>query len=284
VPVNSLQSQLKRFPLLVAAKRKFIPDATTLDVLQTFPLFVPCSRGSYRSNAQLTIQSINQTLPALSSLAASLGGRKLAVSDIRDCATTAAEREAAVQLKPYCDREGSDKANSHDYHHLYGAILSRREEITGVFEVGLGTNNLDVVSNMGSAGRPGASLRAFRAFLPHARIYGADVDRRILFEEERIKTFHVDQTDPESFAELGRQLPAELDLVIDDGLHSPNANLHTLAFGLGRIKAGGWMVIEDIGPKALPVWEVVAALLPGNLQPRLFQAEGALVFAVRRLS
>ena len=42
---------------------------------------------------------------------------------------------------------------------------------------------------------PGASLRAWRDFFPNATILGADLDREVLFEEERITTGYMDQTD-----------------------------------------------------------------------------------------
>ena len=54
-----------------------------------------------------------------------------------------------------------------------------------IFEVGLGTNNVDVPSNMGKDGKPGASLRAWRDYFPNA-----DIDTRILFKEDKIQTFY----------------------------------------------------------------------------------------------
>ena len=45
----------------------------------------------------------------------------------------------------------------------------------------MGTNNPNLVSTMGSSGRPGASLYAFKEYLPNAIIYGADIDKDILF-------------------------------------------------------------------------------------------------------
>jgi hypothetical protein len=149
-----------------------------------------------------------------------------------------------------------------------------------MLEVGLGTNNEDIVSNMGKGGKPGASLHAFREFAPSARIYGADVDRRILFEDTNIRTFYVDQTDPGSFEALAANIDEKFDLIIDDGLHSPNANIATLLFGLKNLKLGGCIVVEDIAPAALPVWQVVSALLPAGYTSRLIQAGEALVFVV----
>ena len=135
---------------------------------------------------------------------------------------------------------------------------------------------------MGVRGVPGASLRAFRDLFPQAMVYGADIDRQILFEEDRIKTFFVDQTDPASLSVLGSNVPSRVDLLIDDGLHAPYANIYTLQFGLPRLRVGGWLVIEDISPAALAVWECVSALLARRFVPAIVEARGGLLFVVER--
>jgi hypothetical protein len=281
---------LRRFPLLVSINRylwrnfRSGNESTTLDVLQTFPAFRPYSPGNYRDRVRIAITTINQTIPFLSSLATSVGAPRLAILPIESVPSCSEDREACDELKKFYDKYGSDKATGHDYHHLYGSILKNRGEIRGLLEIGLGTNNLSVVSNMGREGKPGASLRAFRDFLQNAKIYGADIDRGILFKDNRIETFYVDQTDPASFADLAKAIPNDLDLVIDDGLHSPNANIETLRFGLSKIRVGGWVIIEDVGADALPIWEVVSAILPGRYLSTLYRARGGFLFAVKCLS
>jgi SAM-dependent methyltransferase len=179
---------------------------------------------------------------------------------------------------------GSDKATVHDYHHLYGAVLvTVRETEAAVLEIGLGTNNTDMVSNMGPAGVPGASLRAFRDFLPRGQVFGADVDKRILFSEERIGTFYVDQTKPNSFGALDTNLGGRLfDLVIDEGLHSPNANIATLTFALQKLKPGGHAVIEDIHARSLPIWDLLGMILPRDYVASILQAKEGFLFVVRK--
>ena len=152
-----------------------------------------------------------------------------------------------------------------------------------VLEIGLGTNNPSIVSTMGRAGRPGASLRAFRDFFPSAQIFGADVDRGILFVEDRIDTCYVDQTDQASFAALSDLTGGDLDLIIDDGLHAPNANLAVLLYALDHLSVGGWVVIEDIAADAVPLWQVVGALMPSAYACELLQARGGIIFAARRV-
>ena len=40
---------------------------------------------------------------------------------------------------------------------------------------------------------------------------------------------------------------------------------HLLVFSIGRLKRGGWLVIEDIHEHARPVWQLVSALLPAEV-------------------
>lgn len=46
---------------------------------------------------------------------------------------------------------------------------------------------------------------------------------------------------------------------------------------------GGWVVIEDIEPRAVPLWEVVGGLLAGKFQCHLLGDEDNVVFAAKRL-
>lgn len=67
-----------------------------------------------------------------------------------------------------------------------------------------------------------------------------------MFSEERTQTFFIDQTDLGAVDALSGQLDRQFDLVIDDGLHSPNANVAALVFGLRHVKPGGYFEVENI--------------------------------------
>jgi hypothetical protein len=282
---------LKRFPTLVGAKKNV---QNTLDrflykrhisLIDRFQQFAPNSDGSYEARAELTVLAANQTFPFLAHFLGVTGRDELISNSVqaRDLCPDEESKGRAALLKRAFDTYGSDKASFHEYHFIYAFILRHPESVTAVLEIGLGTNNKDVVSHMGREGRPGASLRAFRDFLPKANIYGADVDSRILFEDDRIETFFVDQTDLKSFDALGNSITNDFDLIIDDGLHAPNANIATLSFALSRLKSGGWLVVEDIPLRALPIWQVVAALLPTGYEPHLIFTKATIVFAVERM-
>jgi hypothetical protein len=161
----------------------------------------------------------------------------------------------------------SDKSTTHNYDILYSYIFNKLGESNSlnVLEIGLGTNNPTLISSMGSGGRPGASLYAWRDYLPNASIYGADIDRDILFQADRITTSFVDQLDLQT---LNNLIPTfnniQFDLIIDDGLHSIGANFNTLLFALNNIKNNGWIVIEDIQERSVNNWKSIDFILSTN--------------------
>jgi hypothetical protein len=151
---------------------------------------------------------------------------------------------------------GSDKGWN-NYTPLYSALFKDRcNDDIRILELGLGTNNLDVLSNMGVFGAPGASLRGWRQLFPRALVFGADIDRRILFDEDRIKTFHCDQLDASSIRQLWQrpELQGGADIIVEDGLHRFEANISFLEESLDHLRPGGIYVTEDISSDCLGEW------------------------------
>ena len=249
-------------------------------------LFRPASSGGFEMIYDLTVQGAEQVFPFLVELMTVTQTLKMVVTPTTEYDQSTEAVNAAQALGQLFNHYGSDKAEPHAYHHVYGAVLKRPQEVKYVLEVGLGTNNEDVASNMTSNGKPGASVRSFRDFLPNAQIFGADIDSRILFEEPRLKTYCVDQTKPETFVQLGQTIGDDVvfDLIIDDGLHSPNANLATMNFALPKLKVGGYFVVEDIFNHQLPFWNVVDTLLPKEkYKCTLIWAPQGYMYLVQRL-
>jgi hypothetical protein len=152
---------------------------------------------------------------------------------------------------------GSDKAQSwHNYGYIYNFLLKPLAATTrAILEVGIGTNHPDVASSMGTNGTPGASLRAWRELFRSASITGADIDRRILFQEDGIETYFVDQTDRVSVLRLFEEMDnRQFDLIIDDGLHTFGANRVFLENAYPRLAEGGMHIVEDVRPCDLPAW------------------------------
>lgn len=144
----------------------------------------------------------------------------------------------------------SPATSQHNYTILYNHLFeSMRDRPLRIFELGLGTNNTDVPSNMGPSGRPGASLYGWREYFPNASIFGADIDRRILFESDRIRTYYCDQTNPDSIRDLWDSpgLSEEgFDIIVEDGLHKHAANVCFFENSIHKLNVGGYYIIEDL--------------------------------------
>jgi hypothetical protein len=154
-------------------------------------------------------------------------------------------------------KNGSDKGRPNNYTPVYSELFKdRRDQPLRIFELGLGSDNPDTPSNMGVFGVPGASHRGWQELFPRALVFGADIDRGILFQEGRIKTFYCDQLDKQSIAELWSQpdLAGSMDIIIEDGLHTFEGNISFLEGSLDRLRPGGIYVIEDIGWKSIDKW------------------------------
>ena len=86
-----------------------------------------------------------------------------------------------------------------------------------------------------------------------------------------------------SICQNNKIIPNKLDLVIDDGLHTPCSNINTLIFGIDKIKVGGWLVIEDISIQSQHIWMIISNLMSNNYSTYLIQCERSLIYAIERL-
>jgi hypothetical protein len=236
-------------------------------------------------NVNLKNHKIDQINMYKDALVALSGLSRLAIADEAAFGVEALQLQSnhadITDLAKLLTYYGSDKATRHDYHRIYGAAFNRAAS-GNILEIGLGTNNIDVPANMGLTAHPGASLRGFRDWAVNAHVYGADVDRRILFQETRISTFWVDQTNRDSLKALVAQLaPKSFDLIIDDGLHLPHANLNTMCELLPLLSSNGTFVIEDILPEFNTFWQLTRAIIAPRYESSLTRMKGAYAFIVR---
>ena len=146
---------------------------------------------------------------------------------------------------------GSDKGgknNHHNYSDYYSELFfNKRKDIKNFLEIGLGTNDESMPSNMGKEGVPLASLKAWKDFFINANIYGADIDKNILKNEDRIKTFFVDQTNPETIYSMFKNIGVDkFDVILEDGLHEYNANICFFENSIEFLSDTGIYIIEDI--------------------------------------
>ena len=159
---------------------------------------------------------------------------------------------------PLCEIMGrnlSDKGNIdlkkswHNYTTFYYSIFKNiKDKTLRIFELGLGTNNVNLPSNMGADGKPGASLYGWAEFFTNSKIYGADIDSDILFNTDKIKTFFCDQTNHHIIKYMWKhdELNEEFDIIIDDGLHEFDANVCFFENSIHKLSENGYYIIEDI--------------------------------------
>jgi len=164
-----------------------------------------------------------------------------------------------IDLGRLFDKYGSDKGTlgnpsvkfpwlSHNYADVYAELFQHsRERVGKVFECGIGTNDETILSNMTSIATPGGSLRAWRDYFPNAIIYGADIDLKVLFTEDRIITDFIDQLDSESIKKYFSNFEKNsFDLMIDDGLHTFEAATRLLENSIDFLSEHGTYIIEDV--------------------------------------
>ena len=159
------------FQAFVQGMQVFFARKTNLIRRQDFPSFY-LGRGIFtnrylgeRTMTSLTVLAINQTFPFLNDLVESVSDKNKVYS-VDEFASLFNEIDVKVvdELKGKFNEYGSDKAGIHNYYLIYSCILHDPNSISSLMEIGLGTNNTDIPSNMGAHGKPGASLRAFRDF------------------------------------------------------------------------------------------------------------------------
>lgn len=170
-----------------------------------------------------------------------------------------------TELCEIMSKHGSDKSErpihgnlpGHNYTKFYHRIFNEiKNNQLKFFELGMGTNNPNIESNMTTDGLPGASLYGWSEFFKHSEIFGADIDTDILFNTNKIKTFFCDQTNPQMIKQLWeqKQLDFEFDIIVEDGLHEFKANKVFLENSIHKLKEGGYFIIEDVSIDEIYNW------------------------------
>jgi hypothetical protein len=224
--------------------------------MREMPAFVVNS-GNWAKFPSLTLRAANVFPKQFLSL---LEMQEAALVDFE---TAFPKTQKSQKIGDLFDKNGSDKT-SHGYERIYSKFFEtmQNKKIIQLLEIGIGTNSHGLISSMGRRGKPGASLTTFAEFDSRINVTGADIDRNILFTADRIKCFYIDQTDLGTYYSLASEFgSAKFDFIIDDGLHSTEANLNSLIFAQTHLAPGGYLIIEDIPDASLPVWNVVIGIM-----------------------
>jgi hypothetical protein len=91
----------------------------------------------------------------------------------------------------------------------------------------------------------GASLKMMEEFFVAPTIVGIDIEPKKQYESKCIKTMIADQSVPEQLLKC-LELCSEYDIIIDDGGHTMQQQLVTIATLFPHVKSGGIYVLEDL--------------------------------------
>ena len=159
-------------------------------------------------------------------------------------------------LTSIMNKHFSDKGNLnnfHNYTNFYHALFNEiRHKKLNIFEVGIGSVDENVAFHMNFSHKdysPLASLKGWRDYFIKSQIFGADIDKKILKNSDRIKTFYVDMLNKESIVEMWKTVDDKMDIIIDDGYHSFEANINFFENSIKNLNENGYFVIEDIHRK-----------------------------------
>jgi len=154
------------------------------------------------------------------------------------------------KITPLCKlayKYGADKCPqvAHPYTQFYYELFKdRRKSIKKVLEIGVGTKSYMHYHPKHYV--TGASLRMWRDFFPNAQIYGADILPEAMFEDERIETFLCDQTKKEDLEKLIEKTGSDIDIFIDDALHSKTTQANLCVMVMPMLQKNVIYIIEDV--------------------------------------
>ena len=90
------------------------------------------------------------------------------------------------------------------------------------------------------------ALRCGEYFGPNCHIYGIDIEVATrAYESERVSIFIGDQADPRFWSDFKARV-GSVDVLIDDGGHTPHQQQVTLREMLSMVRPGGVYICEDI--------------------------------------
>ena len=173
------------------------------------------------------------------------------IDDIINLLLKNMHQSSKTELCDVMNKYGSDKGNGwHNYTKLYYKIFKdKRNDELNIFELGLGTNNINIPSNMGVFGKPCASLYGWKEFFKNSKIFGADIDKDILIYTEDIKTYYCHQLSKEIINNMYNNSDLQntyFDIIIEDGLHTFEANMSFMCNSLHKLKPDGIYIVENI--------------------------------------
>ena len=144
-------------------------------------------------------------------------------------------------LKELFNKYGCDKSKKHHYDTVYQPEFEPlQNESINILEIGV---------------FKGESASAWIDFFPNATVYGLDIFVRVsaedipILQHPRVKWLKGDSTHPSVSGAIQKAWPdVQFDIIIDDGLHTPEANAQTFKNLFPFVKSTGSYYVEDVWP------------------------------------
>jgi hypothetical protein len=115
------------------------------------------------------------------------------------------------------------------YAHVFDAI---RHDVRVMVEIGVQTD---------------VSVKTWKDYFPNAHIIGLDIDPECSkFAEDRVEILIGDQRDPSFLLDAIKHIGQPIDIVVDDGLHTPDAIMASFKYLYPALSSYGIYAIEDV--------------------------------------
>lgn len=159
-------------------------------------------------------------------------------------------KEYETDLCKIAHKYNTDKCPqvNHPYTPFYSELFDKRkDEIKKVVELGIGNaRHMAKMARRHGEYPVGASLRMWRDYFKNAQIYGADCFPETMFSDERIETIVCDETKTEDLKELIKKVGRDIDIFVDDALHTHEAQIFACKHVLPLLGTDTIYIIEDV--------------------------------------
>ena len=137
------------------------------------------------------------------------------------------------ELERLAKLHGTDKRlDVHGYTAVYDRHFRNvRAQIKTVLELGV---------------HRGGSIRMWRDYFPNAFVHGIDINPKYAMGGERIKFWLGSQLDESKLMEVVESCGGTVDLIVDDGAHTNEAQWYSFKLLWPHVTPGGYYIVEDV--------------------------------------
>ncbi len=255
--------------------KKLSSKKIKVNLIEEFFEFLPGGSGgtdSLNENILYNIKNISNSLISL-----------IDEKKIKNYKDLEFDSKLALRLRELFKQNGSDK-HLHSYEYIYSHIFSKFK-INKLLEIGIGSQDEKILSNMGNFGKPGGCLRTFSEILgDDSEIVGLEIDKKALFNEKNIKTFEFNQLSIDDIQKFSNDYQDHFDLIIDDGLHSNVSIINSIYLSTKILDKGGILVIEDLFKEQLNFLQIAFGLLTEDFNYEIYYMNKAYLIIANKLS